>query len=464
MSAVTYTSAPSGIAFTIDGAAYRTGSAGRRCFEDLRNQFGEEAARAVAADAARRMPEARQLWPASRRPNLRAGESEINVEGWLLALGFAPPDVERLAALYRSGPSATVDLLTAGARLPGTAARRAGSVFFDGSDEEVREHLRSIFGTPAFRLVGYALELELPHVGKDRRPRASGDTTIVSFTAPVGWTVKRAEGGTWSHAVPDGSGHTLCTISTSDWTTVVDEGSEAEASCPWCRARLIAIEVAAPPAVRVGIGWTTRCVYTMRHTRDLEETAASDGHATWQENRAWKTAKQLVHEAGPREAVPVIFSAADRDSGLIFFGHLEAVELNEDGTTRYSVSGLRPLPEPRALSDLRVVSSGEALPDTYIRPYAICYTPSFLPAPTARVVDAEGDDAHVTLHEEIAEILREAGNRWLTTTEIAERVNARGRYKKRDGTAVTAFQIHGRTKNYPALFERDGSRVRLREP
>jgi hypothetical protein len=68
----------------------------------------------------------------------------------------------------------------------------------------------------------------------------------------------------------------------------------------------------------------------------------------------------------------------------------------------------------------------------------------------------------VTLHEEIARILREEGNYWTTTEEIAGKVNAAGNYHKKDRSAVTAFQIHGRTKNYPHLFERDGSRVRLR--
>ena len=69
----------------------------------------------------------------------------------------------------------------------------------------------------------------------------------------------------------------------------------------------------------------------------------------------------------------------------------------------------------------------------------------------------------MTLHEEISDILREHGNRWMTTTEIARLVARRGRYIKRDGTSdVSAFQVHGRTKNYTRLFERDGSRVRLK--
>ncbi|WP_309080716.1 GIY-YIG nuclease family protein [Zhihengliuella sp.] len=66
----------------------------------------------------------------------------------------------------------------------------------------------------------------------------------------------------------------------------------------------------------------------------------------------------------------------------------------------------------------------------------------------------------MTLHEAINEILLETG-RPMTTTEIAAEVNARGAYKKRDGSPVTPFQIHGRTKNYPRLFSRSGSTVSL---
>ena len=67
----------------------------------------------------------------------------------------------------------------------------------------------------------------------------------------------------------------------------------------------------------------------------------------------------------------------------------------------------------------------------------------------------------VTLHEEIAEILRGNGNEWMTTKDVAEEVNKRARYQKRDGTDVTPFQLHGRTRKRDSLFERDGSRVRL---
>lgn len=68
----------------------------------------------------------------------------------------------------------------------------------------------------------------------------------------------------------------------------------------------------------------------------------------------------------------------------------------------------------------------------------------------------------ITLHKEIEDILKQQGKTWLTTAELAKLVNKRGRYRKKDGSKVTAFQIHGRTRNYPDLFDRDGSRVRLK--
>lgn len=70
----------------------------------------------------------------------------------------------------------------------------------------------------------------------------------------------------------------------------------------------------------------------------------------------------------------------------------------------------------------------------------------------------------ITLHEEIRDILQEHGVDGLTPSQIAGLVNKRSRYRKKDGSDVTAFQIHGRTKNYPHLFVRDGSRVRLKNP
>jgi transcriptional regulator with XRE-family HTH domain len=69
---------------------------------------------------------------------------------------------------------------------------------------------------------------------------------------------------------------------------------------------------------------------------------------------------------------------------------------------------------------------------------------------------------HTTLHLEIARILNENGNAWMTTREVADAVNRAKRYRRRVPGIVTPYQVHGRTKNYDEVFERKGARVRLR--
>ncbi|HLX52708.1 MAG TPA: hypothetical protein VKR58_02150 [Aquella sp.] len=49
----------------------------------------------------------------------------------------------------------------------------------------------------------------------------------------------------------------------------------------------------------------------------------------------------------------------------------------------------------------------------------------------------------------------------MTTSEVAKSLNKFKWYQKKDETPITALQIHGRSKNYPQLFNRDGSIVSL---
>jgi hypothetical protein len=71
---------------------------------------------------------------------------------------------------------------------------------------------------------------------------------------------------------------------------------------------------------------------------------------------------------------------------------------------------------------------------------------------------------HLTLHEALRVVLDDAGNRWMTVRELADEVNGRALYRKRDGSPVEANQVHARTRNYEAMFEKNGPRVRLRTP
>lgn len=66
----------------------------------------------------------------------------------------------------------------------------------------------------------------------------------------------------------------------------------------------------------------------------------------------------------------------------------------------------------------------------------------------------------MTLHEAIEKLLRQT-NRPMTTVEIANELNKNNWYSKKDGSTIEPFQIHGRTRKYPNLFNRNGTTVSL---
>lgn len=69
----------------------------------------------------------------------------------------------------------------------------------------------------------------------------------------------------------------------------------------------------------------------------------------------------------------------------------------------------------------------------------------------------------LTLHDALAQVLRERANAWASARELADEVNRRRLYVKRDGSDVAVSQVHARIKNYSQLFEKEGASIRLRE-
>jgi hypothetical protein len=68
----------------------------------------------------------------------------------------------------------------------------------------------------------------------------------------------------------------------------------------------------------------------------------------------------------------------------------------------------------------------------------------------------------MTLHEAIIKVLQ-SKNRAMSTQEIADKLNKNKWYVKKDKSTIEAFQIHGRTRNYSHLFDRNGSMVSLKD-
>lgn len=127
---------------------------------------------------------------------------------------------------------------------------------------------------------------------------------------------------------------------------------------------------------------TEFCVYTMKHQDDLHRVYSRDGRDAFEENRKWAEGRRLFAKAQAEGLkMPILFSAADRTSGLIYYAILENVEVNDDKdkpSTTYSFSNLTPLKKNPPLSSLTLKSTKRKLSDDYTRPYAICYTPSYL--------------------------------------------------------------------------------------
>ena len=120
------------------------------------------------------------------------------------------------------------------------------------------------------------------------------------------------------------------------------------------------------------------CIYTMRKSENLQYIYLGDGAGKFSEKKIWRTGHALFQQAREEnKKMPIFFSAAEEDSGLIYFAFLESIEIG-DSVTTYSFSDLNEIDEPKPLSSLKLRSSQNPLSDNYIRPYAICETPDFL--------------------------------------------------------------------------------------
>lgn len=118
----------------------------------------------------------------------------------------------------------------------------------------------------------------------------------------------------------------------------------------------------------------------MLHKQKLDDFFAKGGSGEAGEKKLWKEGHRLFIEAQKNDLdMPILFSAADYGSGLIYSAFLKSVELDPDiYTTKYKFVQLSKLKESLPLSSLRLKSSGKPLSDNYIRPYAICFTPPFV--------------------------------------------------------------------------------------
>lgn len=119
-------------------------------------------------------------------------------------------------------------------------------------------------------------------------------------------------------------------------------------------------------------------IYTIAHPDKLAKAASRKHVVSFHEERAWKTGYLLwIKAKAAGSEMSVVFGDATDCSRLLYWGILTGVII-EDKTTRYSVKQMRKIKGRHSPQDLALKSTGKNIAPNFIRPYAICRTPSFL--------------------------------------------------------------------------------------
>lgn len=127
-----------------------------------------------------------------------------------------------------------------------------------------------------------------------------------------------------------------------------------------------------------------KCVYTILHTKRLDDLYQQGGAIKLTEKKKWATAASLFQFAKRNnQSFYVIYAPAEATWELIYFAKIKNIEITADGKTKYEIENLTPTTQPRPIkTNLILASTGQPINEQFIRPYAICKTPEFIEAYT----------------------------------------------------------------------------------
>jgi hypothetical protein len=121
------------------------------------------------------------------------------------------------------------------------------------------------------------------------------------------------------------------------------------------------------------------CIYTIVSAKTLAEASVCGDAATFTEKKTWVTGYALWQKAvAVNLRMPIVFADAADCSRLLYWGLLTHVEVDNGVSTKYTVDRVRKLPGSHSPQELTLRSTGKKIALGFIRPYAICVTPSFL--------------------------------------------------------------------------------------
>jgi hypothetical protein len=111
------------------------------------------------------------------------------------------------------------------------------------------------------------------------------------------------------------------------------------------------------------------CIYTMRHSAELDAKLQTTGPHVLTEGKAWTTGHLLWEQARRSgELMSIVFSAAESDTGLIYWAITQDIQIaEEDRTTSCTYSDLKAITPARRKSSLRLRSTGRPLSEDFIR-------------------------------------------------------------------------------------------------
>lgn len=119
------------------------------------------------------------------------------------------------------------------------------------------------------------------------------------------------------------------------------------------------------------------CVYTIVDGKRLVHDAKVGGAVQFHEGLRWTTAKRLLQEASAaNKRMPVLFGDATECSRLRYWGLLTKIDV-QDGATSFVVESLREI-RKRRTQELVLRNTRKNIAPNFIKPYAICLTPTFL--------------------------------------------------------------------------------------
>jgi hypothetical protein len=129
-------------------------------------------------------------------------------------------------------------------------------------------------------------------------------------------------------------------------------------------------------------GLSAYCVYTIRHTAELEQAYLRGGRGQAREQSTWVSGRNMLDEArlsGKR--LPVVFGCAEGQViTLVYCALLDEIILGRHANeiTIYVFSQLKPIEPAQPITRLTLREQRRPLSADFIRPYALCLTPPFV--------------------------------------------------------------------------------------